>query len=154
AVSAVSYSANGKALAAADHDGNTYFWDTNGDRSPRVLRQPQSVVTGVVLSGKGKLVITSARDEAKNEGTLTLWDVEKGKPLKSSPAPPGGVNCLTLSSDGRTLASGGADRRVKVWQLDEDKAVLEQKHTLEGHLGAVRCVAFSPDGAWLASGGE
>jgi WD40 repeat protein len=57
---------------------------------------------------------------------------------------------VVYSPNGRWLASGGDDRRVRLWGMDGKIPV----HTLDGHTGPVRCVTFSPDGRSLASAGE
>jgi WD40 repeat protein len=57
------------------------------------------------------------------------------------------VSCLTFSSDGKTLASGSADRSVRVWSLADGKNVA----TLEGHDVSLCAVAFHPDSKLLAS---
>jgi WD40 repeat protein len=54
---------------------------------------------------------------------------------------------LVFSPDGRTLASGGGDRTVRLWDVATGK---ERRH-FAGHQGVVRAVAFSPDGTRLAS---
>ncbi len=61
----------------------------------------------------------------------------------------GGVFSVVFSPDGRLLASGGGDKRVRLW----DPASGKQRRTLTGHTGWANCVAFSPDGRLLASGG-
>ena len=59
-------------------------------------------------------------------------------------------SCVAFSSDGELLATGSADRTVKLWKI---MSGLEQG-TLQGHSGEIRAVAFSPDGRTLASGSE
>jgi len=55
-----------------------------------------------------------------------------------------------LSPDNKTLATGSADRTVKLWDI----RTLREIGALEGHSGVVRSVAFSPDGKRLVSGSE
>ncbi|NER38429.1 MAG: TIR domain-containing protein [Oscillatoria sp. SIO1A7] len=56
-----------------------------------------------------------------------------------------GALAVALSPDGKTIASGGLDNRVILWNSDG-----ERKTTIE-HRGSVNDVAFSPDGQSLAS---
>lgn len=55
---------------------------------------------------------------------------------------------MAISSDGKMLASGSADRTIHLWAPDSKQSTA----TLSGHDGEVHCVAFSPDGKLLASG--
>jgi WD40 repeat protein len=50
--------------------------------------------------------------------------------------------------DGKTLASGGGDHTVKLW----DVSTSAELRTLKGHSNGVHSVAFSSDGKTLASG--
>jgi WD40 repeat protein len=58
--------------------------------------------------------------------------------------------CIAFSGDGRFLASGGGDKRIRLHDLDTGK----QRAVLRGHTDVVRCLALSADGGWLASGGQ
>jgi WD40 repeat protein len=60
------------------------------------------------------------------------------------------VRALAFASDGRTLASGGADNTVRLW----DVATGKERARCKGHEGRVMAVAYSPDGAWLATASE
>jgi WD40 repeat protein len=57
------------------------------------------------------------------------------------------VKSVAFSPDGKTLASGGADKTVKLW----DAATGQERATLTDNPGAVDSVAFSPDSKTLAS---
>lgn len=59
------------------------------------------------------------------------------------------VYSVCISPDGQTLASGGDDRLVRIWDIARGTIL----QTLSGHDSAVTGVAFSPDGSKLASAG-
>ena len=59
-----------------------------------------------------------------------------------------GVSSVSFSPDGATLASGSADRTVRLWNANTG----EHLQTLTGHTDRVYDVLFSPDGNTLASG--
>jgi WD40 repeat protein/tRNA A-37 threonylcarbamoyl transferase component Bud32 len=62
----------------------------------------------------------------------------------------GAVTAVAFSPDDRLLASGSADRTVKLWDAVRGTEV----RTLGGHAAAVTGLAFSPDGKTLASGSK
>lgn len=57
------------------------------------------------------------------------------------------VRSVAFSPDGKRLASGATDNRVKVWNLADGKELF----SFPGHTGFVTTVAFSPKGDILAS---
>jgi len=61
-----------------------------------------------------------------------------------------GVQQVTVSPDGLTVATAAQDNTVKLWRTSDGQMI----RTLTSHNGHVDSVAFTPDGRFLASGGE
>ena len=53
---------------------------------------------------------------------------------------------LTISLDGKWLATASHDNTVKIWNING-----ELRHTIYGHTDWINSVAISPNGEWLAS---
>jgi mono/diheme cytochrome c family protein len=60
------------------------------------------------------------------------------------------VRQVTFAPDGRSAASAGEDRTIRLWDL----ASGEEKWRFEGHTDEVTSLAFVPDGLHLLSGGR
>jgi WD40 repeat protein len=58
------------------------------------------------------------------------------------------VFSIAWSPDGQTLASGSADKTIRLWNFQSSQSI----QTLKGHTDSVWSVAWSPDGQTLASG--
>ncbi len=85
-------------------------------------------------------------------GTVEVWDPASGKlaaTLKEPGASPGPLTALAASPDGRWLATGALDAKVRLWNLQTQKLA----RTLEYLSGPVMSVAFSPDSHTVAAGG-
>ena len=61
-----------------------------------------------------------------------------------------GVWDVAFSPDGLTLASVGADRFLRIWEIETGRLL----KSLKGHTHDIRQVAFSPDGRTLATSSE
>jgi WD40 repeat protein len=106
-------------------------------------------VRAVVFAAGGKLLLSGSFD-----GTVKVWDVAEMKVQRSWQAHEGGVQCLALSPDGRTVATAerpGKDKaaEIRLWDIASGK----QTAALTGPTTSVLSLAFSPKGKMLASAG-
>jgi WD40 repeat protein len=73
--------------------------------------------------------------------------MSRGKEILSCKGHTGEVKGVAFSRDGKWLVSGGADRRVRVWEASTGRELFSFK----GHDDGVTSVAFRPDGKCLAT---
>lgn len=85
-------------------------------------------------------------------GEISIWDLSTGLEIDRlyGHQPDRLIHTIAWSPSGQTLASGGWDQNVVVW----DVATGSQKFTLRGHLSGVTELYFSEDESRLASVGN
>jgi WD40 repeat protein len=73
---------------------------------------------------------------------ITYWDVMNMSAIRIvDGSETADVNSLHINADGRFFVSGGADKKVNLWNYDEGSKYFEGL----GHSGAVNAVRISPD---------
>jgi serine/threonine protein kinase len=117
------------------------------------LGQPQPI-QAAILSPDGNILISAGEDRDPFNPEvfpIKIWNLshpEAPNTFNQGHAAP--VYSLSLSQDGRTLASGSADQTVKIWDMVTGKLL----RTLEGHTAPVWSVVLSHDGKTLISGSQ
>jgi RNA polymerase sigma factor (sigma-70 family) len=82
----------------------------------------------LAFSPDGKLLASGAGDVASRDNLVRFWDVATGKELRQCRGHTAIIRCFAFASDGKTLASGSADRTVRLW----DPATGKELRRLEG----------------------
>ena len=76
------------------------------------------------------------------------WRVEQIEPRTVWKGHEGTILAVAFSPDGRTLATGGEDRMIRLWEVSTVRLLAEW----EAHDGNVSALAFRPDAPTLVSG--
>lgn len=144
AVSAVSWSPDGRMLASGSHDSSIKLWDLQAGKRIRTFRGHTHGVRCLSFSPCGHLLASGSSDN-----TIKVWNVATGEGLMTliGENDYSQIESLAFSSDGQTIVSGGRDRLVRLWDVRSGK----QTSVFAGHTHWVSCVAFSPNGQLIAS---
>jgi RNA polymerase sigma factor (sigma-70 family) len=137
----VAFSPDGKTLVSGGLDKMIRLYDVATGEERRVLEGQRAWVMAVAFTPKGRCLVSVG---GHDDPSMILWDVADGRELYRRAG--GG---LTLSPDGRTVASVGSDRTVRVWEV----ATGQERAQFRETSGYVSGLAFAPGGRVLVSGG-
>ncbi|MEV6325428.1 TIR domain-containing protein [Nocardia sp. NPDC051787] len=162
-ISAVGVSSTGQ-VATGARDGRVTLWNIDF----RVQPKP----TGVSLRGsfnrdEPPCCVTTVGDliaVGGANGNIDLWDISNPRvPIRVATWNAEHVDfssndirlsALALSADGKTVATGGPDRTVSLWDLSDRAHPRRLGPPLTGLGGVVRTIVFAPDGERLAAGSD
>ncbi|MBL8798356.1 MAG: serine/threonine protein kinase [Planctomycetia bacterium] len=145
----VAFSATGQLLAYS-HDAHPFIdlWDISRNQFGRI-EGDNGWGYWLAFAPEG-MTLASAGCFADN---AELWDLEalsrRGPDLLPHPQR---VQALAISPDGKWLATGCADRIIRLYSLTGARP--KEVRKLIGHRQGVAALAFAPDGQTLASAGE
>jgi hypothetical protein len=168
-VNALVFTPDNKHLVIGGHHELT-VWEVATGKLVKRLATRSERAYGMEFLPDGKLVVAGGRPG--QEGDVRVYNLDaKGKTGDDGVEMLDGLNdkdvlvkhlfdvedsvlCLAVTPDGKTLAAGGCDRAVRVFDLSEgvDKAKLTQ--TVENHADWVLGCALSADGKFLLTAGR
>ncbi|HJO08883.1 MAG TPA: c-type cytochrome domain-containing protein, partial [Verrucomicrobiota bacterium] len=147
AIQSVAWSADGKHLATGGYRKvllwNSAEWSLVGEISDLPGR-----VSAMTFTPDSASLVT-ASNASGQAGEVALWAIAGLAKRLSWSAHNGTVFDVSISPDGTTLATAGADKLVRFWSLAKGEQLMQ----IEAHSSPVLSLAYKPDGALLASGG-
>ncbi len=151
AVTGLSFSPSGGALAAADSDGAVQRWSLTDSRHPaaaaRLAAPERQALHAVSYSHSGTTIAAVG-----GHGALVVWNAHgSSRPLSALTATTTALNSVAYSPDGHTLAAGGQNGTTYLWTLSGDGRPITAKGELSGS-SPVYSLGFSRDGRYLAAG--
>jgi serine/threonine protein kinase len=141
---------NGQYLISGDEGGTVAIWN---------LAFPQPIATycinhplcAVAASPNNSQIATGDKNRKiqlrRREAVMTSMK-ELHVDLSTLDSHGGFVYTVQFSPNGKLLASGGADSRLRLWDADRGTIIA----TLDGHLRSVTALRFMPNGQILISG--
>lgn len=161
-IRAVVFSPNGHTLATGSNASGVLLWDVTDPAHPRRLGDP---IPGLATEGGAAFSPDSrmlAMPDSDSNGVV-LWDVsDPARPRKVGQPLVGHTHSTSLSSassvafspDGHTLATGGTDNAVVLWDISAGAQPVRLGQPLTGHVNFVEALGFSPDSRVLVSRGS
>ena len=146
-VKAVAFSPDGKLLASGGADRSAKLWDVSGDKPApghKFEGQP-GPVNAVAFSPDGKQ-LAAGTGVPRKSGVVSVWDAATGTAAYKLEGHEDVVTCVVFHPKTAHLASGGADKKIHVWDLAAKKV----KYTDE-HAEALRALVIGPDGVRFGS---
>ena len=144
-VTACEFASTDSEIACGNQSGTVRLFDINALKCVATFPVHRCEVTAVAFNPLDNGMMFSVGCD----GVMHVLAANSDKPVASIPAHEGPARCVSVSFDGRFVATGGDDKCVKVFDMKMGKHV----GVLKSHDGAVSAVEFSPNGDILASGG-
>jgi serine/threonine protein kinase len=151
-INAIAMSNNGRYLISGDDGGTVAVWNLTMPQQPIATYCNNNPIYAVAISSN--LSQIASGDKNRRAQLRRLESVHNScQELHADPSSldshHGFVNTVQFSPDGQMLASGGADRRIKLWNTNTSKIIT----TFNEHQDSVLAMQFMPNGKILVSAG-
>jgi WD40 repeat protein len=157
-ITRVAFLPNNSEVASNGQDKMLRIWDAQTAKERLAIAHPE-VAWGLAVSPDGRLIATGTggpteghpiaqRVTPAKEYVIRLFDAGSGELVRELHGHTDVVYSLVFSPDGRTLASGGWDATIRVW----DVATGRELASVQGQ-GSIYALAVTPDFSTLVAGG-
>lgn len=146
----VAFAPDGHVVLAAVDNKQLKLWDISSKRIERDLGPTRKDFSLLKFNRDGRLLCLS------ENYNVTIWDVATGKQVTTLKVPAAGGLAtqgeafVTLSEDGKRVATGGFGTSIIIWDTETGN----KRSTLNGRTNMAYNVGFSADGNQLYSGGR
>lgn len=135
-------SASGSSMVAVGNDGNAAIWNLDSGERQRLLRGNDGPLRAVAYGAGIDDFVTAGQDNR-----VRLWNDNRGERW-SLGGHTNTVLAVDYRNDKRLIASGGADKTVRLWDSRRRRLI----RSYVGHTDDVSAVALSPSADIIASG--
>ncbi len=143
-VSCLKFSPTGRKVAVALSNKGFYLLDVAAQDADGIrLGEHDKQINGIAFGRTGRLAATASED-----GTVGVWDCEKGTFVDRFRFGDVPVTCVALSPDGRLVAAAGKNFRIRLWEIASRREISGPEMA---HENRIESILFSPDGKQLLS---
>ncbi len=141
---ALSFSPDGKTLAASGTDKTIKLWSAGNGELLRTLDAGASTVYALAFSQDGKTLASGGEDSL-----IKLWETSGYIVRETLKGHTGNITNLAFNRHNQ-LASAATDATARVWDATSGRQI----YKLENHSGAINDVAFTGEGNQLVTASE
>ena len=148
AASGVDISPDGQMGLTGLWKGDIVLWDYASGREIRRLQgHTEMMYAGTFFRPDGQTVVSGSGHifAESSDNTLRLWDVATGAERQCFEGHTGSLWSISVSPDGRYVASGAVDGTLRLWNLEQDTSRLLHDFTPQW----TRYITYSPDGLYV-----
>jgi WD40 repeat protein len=146
ALNGVVFTPDERQIISAGIDNTVRIWEATSGGQIETRNVPQGI-WALNVSPDGRWLGYQTHENGVNQ--VKLWDLSNKQAGPVLATLGVGQYSLVFSSDSQRLVTGGADGKVRVWEVASGREL----QSLSGHTSTVKSVVFLPDGR-LASGSE